>query len=196
MMNYHWDHSIQPENWAIDIPKDSILVSGYLNLNTLTQLTGFSLDTLKRLNPHILSHFLPKNAQQVKVHIPRSRFPYFLKNRAQILDSARVDLTAPDMLEIDTSLTVEEPSPVARRYTYKVKSGETLTRVARKLGLSISELKRINRIKGSKLRKGQTLVYFKLAKVKSSVKRKKPSSTRKKVSKKKKTKSKKRRKRR
>jgi membrane-bound lytic murein transglycosylase D len=139
---------------------------------------------------------LPKNAQQVKVHIPRSRFPYFLKNRAQILDSARVDLTAPDLLEIDTSQTIEEPSPVARRYTYKVRSGETLSRVARKLGLSISELKRINRIKGTKLRKGQILVYFKLAKVKSSQKWKKTTSKKKKVSKKKKTKSKKVRKRR
>jgi membrane-bound lytic murein transglycosylase D len=197
MMNYHWDHSIQPENWVIEIPKDSILVSGYLNLSTLSRLTGFSLDTLKRLNPHIISHFLPRNAQQVKIHIPRSRFSFFEKNRSQILDSARVDLTAPDLVEIDTSQIVEEPSPVARRYTYKVRSGETLSRVARKLGLSSSELKRINRIKGSKLRKGQVLVYFKLAKVKSSQKWKKSSSKNKKmVSKKKKTKSKKRRKRR
>jgi membrane-bound lytic murein transglycosylase D len=107
-------------------------------------------------------------------------------------------LTAPDLLEIDTSQSVEEPSPVARRYTYKVRSGETLSRVARKLGLSISELKRINRIKGTKLRKGQILVYFKLAKVKPSQKWKKPTSKKKKkkVSKKKKTKSKKVRKRR
>ncbi len=198
MMNYHWDHSIQPENWVIDIPKDSILVSGYLNLSTLSRLTGFSLDTLKRLNPHIISHFLPKNAQQVKIHIPRSRFSYFEKNRSQILDSARVDLTAPDLIEIDTSQTVEEPSPVARRHTYKVRSGETLSRVARKLGLSTAELKRINRIKGSKLRKGQVLVYFKLEKIKPSQKLKKLTSTKKKkkVTKKKKTKSKKRRKRR
>jgi membrane-bound lytic murein transglycosylase D len=198
MMNYHWDHSIQPENWVIEIPKDSILVSGYLNLSTLSRLTGFSLDTLKRLNPHIISHFLPKNAQQVKIHIPSSRFSYFEKNRSQILDSARVDLTSPDLLAIDTSQTVEELSPVARRYTYKVRSGETLSSVARKLGLSISELKRINRIKGSKLRKGQILVYFKLVKVKPSQKWKKSSSgkKKKKVSKKKKTKSKKRRKRR
>jgi membrane-bound lytic murein transglycosylase D len=197
MMNYHWDHSIQPENWVIEIPKDSILVSGFLNLSTLSRLTGFSLDTLKRLNPHIISHFLPKNAQQVKIHIPRSHFSYFVKNRSQILDSSRVDLTSIDSVELDISQKVEEASPVARRYTYKVRSGETLSRVARKLGLSISELKRINRIKSSKLRKGQILVYFKLAKVKSSQKWKKTSSKKKKkkVSKKKKTKSKKRRKR-
>jgi membrane-bound lytic murein transglycosylase D len=55
-----------------------------------------------------------------------------------------------------------EPTPLARRKSYRVKRSETLSQVARKLGLSVSELKRMNRIKGSKLRKGQTLVYFKL----------------------------------
>lgn len=196
MMNFHWDHSIQPENWVIDIPKDSILVSGYLNLNTLTRLTGFSLDTLKRLNPHIISHFLPKNSNKVKVHIPTSRFAYFKQNRSLILDSSRVDLTAPDSAENDTN-EIEEPNPIAQRHTYRVKSGETLSRVARKLGLSVSELKRMNRIKGSKLKKGQTLVYFKLAKVSKKYSKRSSFKKRKKISrKKKKTTSKKRRKRR
>jgi membrane-bound lytic murein transglycosylase D len=168
MMNYHWDHSIQPENWVIDIPKDSILVSGYLNLNTLSRLTGFSLDTLRRLNPHIISHFLPKNSQQVKVHLPSSHFSYFEQNRARIMDSARVDLSAPEIIEGDTAQTDEndESVPVAKRYTYRVKKGDNLSTVSRRLGVSVIELKRLNRIKGSKLRKGQVLTYFKLAKPK------------------------------
>jgi membrane-bound lytic murein transglycosylase D len=196
MMNFHWDHSIQPENWVIDIPKDSILVSGYLNLNTLTRLTGFSLDTLKRLNPHIISHFLPKNANKVKVHIPKSHFTYFVQNRARILDSARIDLSAPDSVDIDTN-EIEEATPIAQRHTYRVKRGETLSRVARKLGLSVSELKRINRIKGTKLQKGQTLVYFKLAKASKKYSKRNSFRKHKKTSrKKKKTKTKKRRKRR
>jgi membrane-bound lytic murein transglycosylase D len=184
MMNYHWDHAIQPENWVIDIPKDSILVSGYLNLATLTRLTGFSLDTLQRLNPHIISHFLPKNAQQVKVHLPKNRFAYFVQNRTRIMDSARVDLSLPDSLEIDTTL-VDEPTPVARRYSYRVKRGESLSQIARKIGVSAVELKRMNRLKGSKLQKGQNLVYFKLKKIarqsakRVSIKKRKKSTYRK-----------------
>ena len=159
-------------------------------------MTGFSLDTLKRLNPHIISHFLPKNSNKVKVHIPTSRFAYFKQNRSLILDSSRVDLTAPDSAEIDTN-EIEEPNPIARRHTYRVKNGETLSRVARKLGLSVSELKRMNRIKGSNLKKGQSLVYFKLAKVSKKYSKRSSYKKRKKTSrKKKKTTSKKRRKRR
>jgi membrane-bound lytic murein transglycosylase D len=112
------------------------------------------------------------------------------------MDSARVDLTAPDSVEIDTNELVE-PTPVAQRHSYRVKRGETLSQVARKLGLSVSELKRLNRIKGSRLQKGQTLVYFKLAKASKKYNKRSSFKNRKKTSrKKKKTKSKKRRKRR
>lgn len=201
MMNFHWDHSIQPENWVIDIPKDSILVSGYLNLNTLTQLTGFSLDTLKRLNPHIISHFLPKNSDKVKLHLPKSRYAYFIQNRDRIMDSARVDLSPIDEVDSLETDIVDEPNPVAKRFTYRVRRGDNLSSVARKLGLSVFELKRLNRIKGNKLRKGQVLTYFKLAKSKSkysrsSNKRKNKKSRHSTKRKKKKSKSKKRRKRR
>ena len=201
MMNFHWDHAIQPENWVIDIPKDSILVSGYLNLNTLTQLTGFSLDTLKRLNPHIISHFLPKNSDKVKLHLPRSRYAYFIQNRARIMDSSRVDLLNLDEVDSLASEEVDEPAPMAKRFNYRVRRGDNLSSVARKLGLSVFELKRLNRIKGNKLRKGQVLTYFKLAKAKSvyykkSAKSKYKKSRKTKRRSKKKNKSKKRSKRR
>lgn len=202
MMNYHWDHSIQPENWVIDIPKDSILVSGYLNLHTLTQLTGFSLDTLKRINPHIISHFLPKNSDKVKLHLPKNRFAYFVQNRERIMDSARVDVSS--LGQVDSLLTeeIEEFAPIAKRFTYRVKRGDNLSSVARKLGLSVSELKRLNRIKGSKVRRGQILTYFKLTKSQNATYGRKLTSKKQKKSrhsvkrKKKKSKSKKRRKRR
>ena len=214
MMNYHWDHSIQPENWVIDIPKDSIMVSGYLNLSILTKLTGFSLDTLKKLNPHILSHILPKNTQNIKLHIPRSKFDYFSQNRVKILDSSRYDAKGrvQDIADDSDSTLVDEeeevdnsPTYSTKRFSYKVRSGENLTKVAKKLGLSVSALKKANRIKGSKLRKGQILYYYKSVSTKSkfrksSSKRSKYASRRKhskkKRTSKKKSKSKKRRKRR
>jgi membrane-bound lytic murein transglycosylase D len=201
MMNFHWDHAIQPENWVIDIPKDSILVSGYLNLNTLTQLTGFSLDTLKRLNPHIISHFLPKNSNNVKLYLPKNRYAYFIENRTRIMDSSRVDLLNRSDIDSLVFEEIEEPAPMARKFTYRVRRGDNLSSVARKLGLGVMELKRLNRIKGNKLRKGQVLTYFKLTKAKSTITRKSSKSKYKKSRKttkrsKKKSKSKKRRKRR
>lgn len=214
MMNYHWDHSIQPVNWVIDIPKDSIMVSGYLNLSILTKLTGFSLDTLKKLNPHILSHFLPSNTKNINLHIPKSKFDYFTKNRTSILDSARSTgkVKADDTDDSDDSTEVEEESEVenvpistSKRFSYKVRSGDNLSRVAKKVGVSVTVLKKTNRLKSTKLKKGQVLIYYKVVSTKSrysksAYKRNKYSSRKKKSKRKKasnkKSKSSKRRKRR
>lgn len=200
MMNFHWDHSIQPENWVIDIPKDSILVSGYLNLSILTKLTGFSLDTLKKLNPHILSHFLPKNTQNTKLHIPKTKFDYFSQNRVKILDSSRyngkvkVQDLGKDTVSTDVDTKLDNVSRFAiKRFTYKVKNGDNITKVAKKLGVSVSALKKANRIKGNKLRLGQILYYYKAVSTKlkyskSSSKRSKYTSAKKPLRKKKSTK--------
>lgn len=45
----------------------------------------------------------------------------------------------------------------SRAETYKVRKGDTLTRVARKTGISVSELKRLNKISKSRLKPGQVL---------------------------------------
>ncbi len=45
----------------------------------------------------------------------------------------------------------------SRAATYKVRKGDTLTRVARKTGISVSELKRLNNISKSRLKPGQVL---------------------------------------
>jgi membrane-bound lytic murein transglycosylase D len=111
-----------------------------------------------------------------------------------------------DSTEVDEENEVEKaPISTSKRFSYKVRSGDNLSSVARKVGVSVSALKKANRLKSSKLKKGQVLVYYKIVSSKSrysksSSKRSKYSS-RKKYSKKKKTskkksKSKKRRKRR
>ena len=157
-------------------------------------------DTLKRINPHIISHFLPKNSDKVKLHLPRSRYAYFIQNRERIMDSARVDLSPIEEVDSLETDVVEELDPVAKRFNYRVRRGDNLSSVARKLGLSVFELKRLNLIKGNKLRKGQVLTYFKLAKSKSTYSRSTSKRKNKKnrhsiKRKKKKSKSKKRRKR-
>ena len=111
-----------------------------------------------------------------------------------------------DSTEVDEENEVEKvPISTSKRFSYKVRSGDNLSSVARKVGVSVSALKKANRLRSSKLKKGQVLVYYKVVSSKtryskSSSKRSKYSS-RKKYSKRKKTskkksKSKKRRKRR
>ncbi len=153
MMNYHWDHAIHPENLMNTIASDTILVSGYKNLITFSNLAGIGLDTLKQLNPQILTKFLPKDSKDYVLRIPKFKSEYIKSNRIRILDSASKDEI------IGNELATNEVLQVIKT-RYKVKKGESIYDVARKFDLSVFELKRLNRLRKTKVRKGQLVWVF------------------------------------
>ncbi|MHA8050031.1 transglycosylase SLT domain-containing protein [Aquirufa sp. ROCK-SH2] len=154
MMNFHWDHAIHAENWAKNIPSDTIKVNGYLNLATFTSLSKFSFDTLKRLNPHILSDFVPKDSKNFILRIPTKNYDYFSINRQSILDSSTKFFTSFNA-KIDSLSNLKSLTLVKSRY--KVRRGESIYDVARKFEISVFELKRINRLRSNRLKNGKLI---------------------------------------
>ena len=112
------------------------------------------------------------------------------------MDSSRFDIKSLKQEDDDVAdsldnqeLIEEEPVSASKRFSYRVKKGENLSLVAKKLRVSLAVLKRTNRIKGSKLKTGQLLYYYKIVSTKSYIKKKSSKrykySTRKKRTKKK-----------
>lgn len=154
MMNYHWDHAIHAEKWVKSIPSDTILVNGYLNLNTFSKMSQFSLDTLKHLNPHILLDFVPKDSKNFILKIPSKNFNYFTTNREAILDSSRRFFLAFNE-KLDSLANLKSLTLVKSRY--KVKRGESIYDIARKFEVSVFEIKRLNHLKSNRLKRGKLI---------------------------------------
>jgi len=154
MMNYHWDHAIHPEVFVSRIPSDTIKVSGYKNLITFSNLSGFGFDTLKQLNPQILTKFLPKDSKDYVLRIPQFKSDYIKLNRIAILDSSSKEVV--DVNDVSSQQSVLQ----VIKSRYKVKKGESIYDVARKFDISIFELKRLNRLRKTKVRKGQLVWVF------------------------------------
>lgn len=154
MMNYHWDHAIHPEKLIQSIPADTIIVSGYKNLVTFSNLSGVGFDTLRHLNPQILTNFLPKDSKDIPIRIPQIRSAYIKANREVILDSA--SKTAQNFVAGDSQQKVIK----IVKTRYKVKRGESIYDVARKFDISVFELKRLNHLKSSKLKRGKSIWVF------------------------------------
>jgi LysM repeat protein len=64
--------------------------------------------------------------------------------------------------------TIASSSPAASGATYKAKKGESLARIAKKTGVSVAELKRLNGLSGSKVKPGKVLVLREAAPVEES----------------------------
>lgn len=157
MMNFHWDHQIQAQEWAQHMPSDTVHVNGYLNLNVLSSLSGFSIDTFRVLNPHILSNTIPASHQRIIMRIPSQKYAFFKENRQKILDSAAY--FGPRAMGQDSSLLFQPVEQWVKK-KHVVRKGENIYEVARRVDVSVFELKRINHLRSNRIRKGKTLYYF------------------------------------
>jgi len=163
MMNYHWDHAIQPQEWAFHMPSDTLHLKGFVNLKVLSSLAGFSLDTFRVLNPHILGNSIPSDVDKIIVRIPKEKFAFFSENRLKILDSAsyfgtRKISSGISLGSIDSTAGLRVLKNIKKKYL--VRKGETIYTIARNLDVSVLELKRINRLRSNRLKRGKVLYYF------------------------------------
>lgn len=162
MMNFHLEHAIQPQEWAFHMPSDTIHLKGFVNLKVLSSLAGFSLDTFRVLNPHILGNSIPSDVEKIIVRIPKEKFANFNLNRNKILDSAsffgtrRFFNSSLDSLNSLAGVRIQKN--VKKRHI--VRKWETIYTISRNLSMSVYELKRINHLRSNRLKRGKSLVYF------------------------------------
>ena len=104
---------------------DAVSVGGATELRAVAKAAGTSLDVIKALNPHFIKGMTPPD-RRADVRIPVGAADEFLEKLAKIPTEERVrQLTS----------------------THVVKSGETLSGIARKYGTTVEAITRVNRIK-------------------------------------------------
>jgi membrane-bound lytic murein transglycosylase D len=96
---------------------------------------GSSFYEIKKLNPALLRFCTPPDRDKWVLNIPKGSREKFLKEYAKVPDNKKMTWTR-----------------------HRIRSGETLSTIARKYGVNIAEIKRFNRIRGSLIRAGHSLI--------------------------------------
>jgi membrane-bound lytic murein transglycosylase D len=183
MMNYHADYNIFPDAVQYTMPHDTIQISGYFNLFKFAELADVSLDDFYKLNPHIIGTEFPAHYSNYPIRIPTNRLDFLRTNRVAIFDSAArrpfdplfmlaknndSDPNTTDELDPEDQKAMREASAKAaitrklaakpRIKYHKVQHGDTLWSISERYGISYARLKKLNRLRGSVLKKGQKLL--------------------------------------
>lgn len=181
MMNYGNDHGIFPENPEYVIPSDTIHINGYVDLVMFCKNSGIAFEELNKLNPQITKTILPDNTRDFVLKVPSVQFTYLVSNRNSIMDSctrkyvlAKAMMAGLDSTAVDSLLSTEQyagqaeedmDEPVSRvrskKMSHTVRRGETLLSIANKNRVSVSELKRWNHMRSTRIKRGQRLVVYK-----------------------------------
>ena len=113
-------YGFEPIPAADPFPRDSVVVPDMTSLDVIPRLAGVSGATIRELNPHYLRGVTPPSSRAV-VRLPAGAMAP--------VSAAYADLPASERVAFPTHV---------------VKNGETLSRIARKYGVTVTALREVN----------------------------------------------------
>lgn len=153
-MNYYKEHKFCPAQIEMPVFCDTLVLEERIHLVQIADVLDIELSVLQSLNPQYRKDIIPGNGRSYTLCLPQTHVSHFLNRKDEIL-AHRAE-------ELNKQRIVVEPAAADPYYrgagkTYKVKSGDTLSGIARKQGVSVNQIKKLNNLRSDNIRIGQTL---------------------------------------
>lgn len=159
-LKYAEDHNIFESAREIEMPNDTLLISGFLNLELLANLTESCLDDFHKLNPSVLRNAIPEDGKSYTIRIPYFSKQILDQNRGVILDSA----SKFEKEKIEGLAKNNVGNTYGRELIYyRVKSGDVLGVIAQRHKVRLDDIKKWNNLNSSMIYAGQRLSIWVLA---------------------------------
>lgn len=152
-LNHAPEHNLFADGIEEPLRNDTLMVKGYLHLETLAKLTNTCLEDYRKLNPSVLHDVLPDGGDHI-IRVPIAAKEELDKNRFAILDSAM----KANKKEIE-ALAKNAVGNTAGRdmMVYRVRSGDVLGTIARRYSVRVDDVKKWNNLHSNNIRVGQKL---------------------------------------
>jgi membrane-bound lytic murein transglycosylase D len=129
---------------------DTVIIKDHVSLKHISNTVGIPMEELQFLNPSLKLGVIPSSENGFALRLPVGYLARFETNRASILNDPTLVATNDENAE---EITVFESVP--KLLTHIVRSGESITTLARKYACTVTDIKRWNHLKSSSLHKGQ-----------------------------------------
>ena len=187
IMNYYCEHNICPMITRLPVKTDTIMVNRDVHFEQIAAICEVDVDLLRTLNPQYRRNIVNGYSKPSVLRLPQEAINLFIDNedsvynyRADVLLNKRYEVAIPDdipQVSRPTRSSVKGKSGRGShgrnaRNAHKgrkgrnkggssksvtVKSGQTLSEIARRNHTTVDKLKRLNGIKGSSIRAGKKL---------------------------------------
>jgi membrane-bound lytic murein transglycosylase D len=152
MMNYYCDHGISPMQTTLPQESDTVIVKKQVKFSQISGVcSNITVEDLRTLNPHYRRDIIPAN---YSLRLPSQNITEFIELEDSIYASAP---TAPVSPVVAKQKPKAASSAASGRRTVTVKSGESLSVIAKRNGTTVAKIRKLNGLKGNMIRPGQKL---------------------------------------
>ncbi len=154
IMNYFEEHNICPALPLIKYSTDTIMISDRVHLQQIADVLQIPIEELRFLNPQYRRDIIPGNIKPYPLMLPLDKLNAYQANHDTILNYKN-DLIA-RQLEATPKNYTSTPNVSGGKY-YRVKKGDTLGGIAKRHGVTVSQLKKWNGLRSNVIQINQKL---------------------------------------
>lgn len=158
LLNYYKQFNIVPDKISMPAHLDTFMVHKNLHFEQLSNNLDISVEDLRELNPQYIHDIIPASERG---HI--LRLPYALTN--PFIEKEQEIYAYKDSVYFNPIVTSKYANSGGRGGSsdvirHRVRSGQTLSHIAVKYGVTVAQIKRWNNLKKTTLRIGQVLTIY------------------------------------
>jgi membrane-bound lytic murein transglycosylase D len=153
-MNYSSEHNIYPADLELNYHTDTIQVDNRYSLDQLSMALEIPLAELKTLNPSLRRGYIPFTGSKITLTLPYNKIIKF----SAINNLENLNLADDQLMALANSKPKVKPVP--ETIFYRVQKGDLLASIANDYDVTVKQIKKWNRLKSTKVKKGQRLKIY------------------------------------
>lgn len=160
---YSKEHNLKPVPMSLPPTVDTLMVSGMLHFNQISEVLDVPLKVLRDLNPQYKKDIVPAQTKQMTLRLPLEYVGPFIDKEKEIFAHKDSIYFSPKNVVEPSRYTASYRHEVpagSKRIVYTVKEGDVLGTIAQRHGVGVSQLRGWNNIRGNLIRIGQKLTIY------------------------------------
>jgi membrane-bound lytic murein transglycosylase D len=154
VMTYYCEHGICPMESELPAVSDTIHINRDLHFQQVASVCNIDIEQLRSLNPQYKKDIVPGNSRVYALRLPNNTVGTFIERQDSIYAYDTKKLL-PKRSTVAVSDGTSKNSKGAQYH--KIRNGETLGGIARRYGVSVTQIRKLNGIKGNNIRAGRSI---------------------------------------
>jgi membrane-bound lytic murein transglycosylase D len=157
LATYHQQHGIPAAKISIPFSVDTIMIHNELHFEQISSVLDIDIDEIKILNPQYKRNVIPAYSEAYPLRLKNKDIIRFLDLKDSIFHYKYEEYFAPIKVYQGMFTGEAVASTDYKKMYHIVKSKETLASISTKYGLSVTELKQMNKLKSNYVKPKQKL---------------------------------------
>jgi membrane-bound lytic murein transglycosylase D len=157
LATYHQQHGIPAAKISIPFSVDTVMVHNELHFDQIASVLDIDIEEIKILNPQYKRNVIPAYSESYPLRLENKDIIRFLDLKDSICHYKYEDYFAPIKVYQGMFTGEAVQSTDYKKMYHVVKSKETLASISTKYGLSVTELKQMNKLKSNYVKPKQKL---------------------------------------